>query len=874
MDVQRLKSIVKALIEAKVKERIPGGLASGISPSEFDPESLKEGTKVEMEHTSDPEIAQEISEDHLMEDPKYYEKLKELELSELEKGIHGDWKAEGYKLRYHGNNRFYHVIQAFKGRKKVGHVAYSREPTRNPREPSFGYHQVPAGYVDEGHKGKGLYQEMLKMASQHAKQLGNKGIASRGFQRSDAATQAWMKLNPKVEQGWAGAAPAEDLLLNEELDKGLKGDWEKEGYSIRHKESVWEPTGTKHLDITVHHPKYGIVAEANFTDKYGDSWYPHNVSVHPSHQRKGIASAMLDHAIKSTGKPLESTVDLSPSGLILSDKYKINKSESLEKEGYDQNKIRDLADQYASSKGIKLQHNLPKVKVNSERATKIAQAYESMPHNPNDPEVKHSYNSLANETMDQFNHLVNSGLKISRIKPGQENPYKTSKDLFHDVHQNGHIWYYPTEQGFGSGKEVKNHPLLANTGITDDGHPLLANDVFRVVHDIYGHAKEGHNFGPNGEENAWRTHMQMYSPSAQKALTSETRSQNSWVNFGKHGEHNRKNPSQTIFADQKAGLMPGIAYEIDGINKSESLEKVQVTPTSFVLEHTDTHPKVPHNETQKKMVHGIDVEKVKNFNTGWTSDNTISGTAKNSNNKKVVIKGDLPKDILSNNSLDSYHKFNTSHREVAFHNMARDFWGLGKHVPTTSLVSQPISNKQHSKIRTFSSDSEYDDGAPVLIPNNMSVQEHIRGAKHYSPTQENDRLLSKLKNNGTLHKMAIMDVISGNTDRHSGNYMLTRNNLHLIDHGLTFDYGDRSLRMPAYLQPTRSHVDRIHPNVREWLLNLKEKDLKRHMKANGIPSHNGKHMLNAFKKAQDMLKYDRTVSFSDLYSELDDLRYS
>jgi len=63
----------------KVAEKIPGGLSDGKNPEDFNKEDLKEGTKVEMEHTSDPDIAQEIAMDHLTEDPKYYKKLKKIE---------------------------------------------------------------------------------------------------------------------------------------------------------------------------------------------------------------------------------------------------------------------------------------------------------------------------------------------------------------------------------------------------------------------------------------------------------------------------------------------------------------------------------------------------------------------------------------------------------------------------------------------------------------------------------------------------------------------------------------------------------------------------------------------------------------------------
>lgn len=62
------------------KDKIKGGLADKKNPKDFDEKSLKDGIKIEMEHTKDPSIAREIAMDHLVEDPKYYEKLKEMEI--------------------------------------------------------------------------------------------------------------------------------------------------------------------------------------------------------------------------------------------------------------------------------------------------------------------------------------------------------------------------------------------------------------------------------------------------------------------------------------------------------------------------------------------------------------------------------------------------------------------------------------------------------------------------------------------------------------------------------------------------------------------------------------------------------------------------
>jgi hypothetical protein len=61
------------------KELIPGGLASGRSPQEFDTAALAKGIAVELEHTTNPMIAREIAMDHLVEDPSYYEKLAIIE---------------------------------------------------------------------------------------------------------------------------------------------------------------------------------------------------------------------------------------------------------------------------------------------------------------------------------------------------------------------------------------------------------------------------------------------------------------------------------------------------------------------------------------------------------------------------------------------------------------------------------------------------------------------------------------------------------------------------------------------------------------------------------------------------------------------------
>lgn len=207
----------------------------------------------------------------------------------------------------------------------------------------------------------------------------------------------------------------------------------------------------------------------------------------------------------------------------------------------------------------KLTKEKPFVQLNQEHGKKIADAYENMKHEPNHPAVKASYDALINETKDQYKNLLNQGYKFTRITDPNFQPYKNSQEMHNDIEKNKHLYYFPTSMGFGSeDSHPKDHPLLAPTEfVSHDGEQMVANDLVRQVHDINGHYHGGKtSFGPKGEHQSYLHHKTMYSEAAQPALANELIMQNSWVNFGPHGEHNRKNPLQTIFAPQKAGLVP------------------------------------------------------------------------------------------------------------------------------------------------------------------------------------------------------------------------------------------------------------------------------------------------------------------------------
>ena len=230
-------------------------------------------------------------------------------------------------------------------------------------------------------------------------------------------------------------------------------------------------------------------------------------------------------------------------------------------------KARSAAAQYMADRG--LQYAPPKAyaKVDEARARRIADAYEAMQHAPNDPEVQAAYAALADEIIAQYLYVVRQGLDVDFIEPGMDDPYAESPRMaVLDINSNNHMWVFLTDAGYGqqgiTPQDEAENPMLRMTRFTVKGRQLRVNDLFRIVHDYFGHAKDGFGFRAEGEENAWQSHAAMFSPLARRALTVETRGQNSWLNYGPHGETNRgAKTADTVFAPQKIGLLPAWVSE-------------------------------------------------------------------------------------------------------------------------------------------------------------------------------------------------------------------------------------------------------------------------------------------------------------------------
>lgn len=93
--------------------------------------------------------------------------------------------------------------------------------------------------------------------------------------------------------------PKPNLPKSEDMEKGMKGDWKKEGYSISHRESP------EHYVVEAKDKQGNVVGKASFkANSKGTKLIPHHAAVKPEHQRKGIATGMYSHAEKTWKTPI------------------------------------------------------------------------------------------------------------------------------------------------------------------------------------------------------------------------------------------------------------------------------------------------------------------------------------------------------------------------------------------------------------------------------------------------------------------------------------------------------------------------------------------------------------------------------------------
>jgi hypothetical protein len=359
-----------------------------------------------------------------------------------------------------------------------------------------------------------------------------------------------------------------------------------------------------------------------------------------------------------------------------------------------------------------------------------------------------------------------------------------------------------------------------------------------------------------------------------------------------HHKHLRRNTAESVEE----------LRSLDAIAKSESLNKVKIersvagspgvlqvpknkdqtanvvpgtnTPRisgKHVLETQDAHPFMVHTKAQAQLHHGVDLKKLKahESDAGATKGYAISGIGTNATGKKVIVKGRLPNVFTNARSEEKdpsrwalgphYEDLTTAQREGLYHNAAHVL-GLGKYVPLTSVVQDDTDPNRHGP-----------------NGNHYSIQEKIPNAEHYNEEDvKHQQILNDTRKSGDLDKITLMNTLLGNTDRHGNNFMVSPKGMHLIDHGLSFDFQGQSGRdifRPRYYDhayskfkdPTDDDTDmQVHPKAIEWLKNIKPEDMKSFFKKHKVHQDFSQPVMKALQHAQNVVNSNRGIGMNSL----------
>lgn len=248
-----------------------------------------------------------------------------------------------------------------------------------------------------------------------------------------------------------------------------------------------------------------------------------------------------------------------------------------------------------------------------------------------------------------------------------------------------------------------------------------------------------------------------------------------------------------------------------------------------------------HNIThgQRQLIHGIDLNNqsqrgVKSTLTAGLNSDDL-GWYRNLSGDLAYVKPDANGLYDWDRSYDPYFEYTNEdnefindqrsyslpHREVLYKNLANNFFNMGHYFPETSLFVHP------------------DTGEP------FSAQKRVVGGEHFDaldPTHK--QIAEQMHNSGELDKLAMMDDIMGNGDRHKFNYMMVPkefvNNTGLppaqfIDNGLALDYKNMPEHSVWGMHRAATGNLEIHPEAVRWLMGLDPKQLSSQMLSHGVP---------------------------------------
>lgn len=284
------------------------------------------------------------------------------------------------------------------------------------------------------------------------------------------------------------------------------------------------------------------------------------------------------------------------------------------------NQLASIKDKYIQDK------NLPKVspvynRVSQSLFKSISDYHTKVEDDRQNPEMTRSYRAFLDETKEQYQYLIDNGYVLEPyLKEGE--PYGVNSEAVRkDVTENKHLYYLRSRSATGEADQnesAKNYMPFESTGIQINGDDVLFNDLFRAVHDVFGHVLANNTFSTQGELNAYHTHSPMYSQAAQKALFLETVVYNAYyAQNGKYAPRKIYDIPQRFM--EETNRRP-LVYDIGGSEGGFVKAVTQLSGGTIESVNLDVNPDMKDAHEQKPVAGSTFVMEA--FHEGYTDEST------------------------------------------------------------------------------------------------------------------------------------------------------------------------------------------------------------------------------------------------------------
>ena len=213
-----------------------------------------------------------------------------------------------------------------------------------------------------------------------------------------------------------------------------------------------------------------------------------------------------------------------------------------------------------------------------EVSNEVAALYEAAPVRPSGSDVRateRAYRQFEKEVATQYRYITEElGVEIQVV---DKNPYSSPREMVADITENNRLKVLSTESTGG-------HPAMSNA----------TNDMFRAVHDFFGHAGMGNSFTRHGETVAYLKHAQMFSELARGPMFSETRGQTSALiaRGGDFAPQKQWLPPKRFWSDQT--LYSDGGFDVTGSSQGRQLDTIYGEEVLDLIAYTNGDMERPH----------------------------------------------------------------------------------------------------------------------------------------------------------------------------------------------------------------------------------------------------------------------------------------